>query len=150
GWSRTGRGFATHLDSQNGTASPVCRFRIPPQHGDSHFFSASPAECAEILGKVAVDPNYSDYVEESPNVFYLALPDTATGACPANTIAVYRLWNQRADSNHRYTTDAGIKSVMQAKGYVAEGYGPDAIAMCTPRAILVDALVPVSGLSPFP
>jgi hypothetical protein len=43
---------------------------------------------------------------------------------------VYRLWNQRVDSNHRYTTDPAIKAQMIAKGYVAEGYGPDAIMMC--------------------
>ena len=41
-------------------------------------------------------------------------------------------WNQRADSNHRCTTDAAIKAQMIARGYVAEGYGPDAVAMCAP------------------
>jgi hypothetical protein len=55
-----------------------------------------------------------------------------TGACPMGTIPVYRLWNQRADSNHRYTTDAAIKAQMIANGYVAEGYGPDSVIMCAP------------------
>ena len=32
-------------------------------------------------------------------------PTPTTGACPAGTGPVYRLWNQRADSNHRYTAD---------------------------------------------
>ena len=36
------------------------------------------------------------------------------------------------DSNHRYTTDAAIKTQMIAKGYVAEGYGSDAVTMCAP------------------
>ena len=103
----------------------MCRFYIPPEHGDSHFFSASVAECTTILGKVGTDPNYSGYIEESPNVFYMMLPDMITGACGANYVPVYRLWNQRADSNHRYTTDPGIKAAMMAKGFVAEGYGPD-------------------------
>ena len=58
--------------------------------------------------------------------------DTTTGACPAGTIPVYRLWNQRADSNHRYTADLAIKAQMLAKGYVAEGYGPDSVIMCAP------------------
>ena len=153
GWTRTGRAFAIFAIPPPGggdTFSPVCRFHIPPQHGDSHFFSASVVECTAILGKIGTDPNYSEYVEESPNVFYVGLPDPATGACPAGaTVPVYRLWNQRADSNHRYTTDPGIKAAMIAKGYVAEGYGPDSVAMCSPAAVLVDALTRVSGLSTF-
>jgi hypothetical protein len=46
---------------------------------------------------------------------------------------VYRTWNQRADSNHRYTAVREIRDGMVARGYVAEGYGPDAVAMCAPR-----------------
>jgi len=147
GWSRTGRGFSVF--SAPSTASPVCRFYIPPQHGDSHFFSASTAECATVRDKIGVDPNYSGYMEETPSAFFIALPDLASGACPAGTTAVYRLWNQRADSNHRYTTDAGIKAFMQSNNYVAEGYGADAVAMCTTQALVVEALVPTSGASTF-
>ncbi|MEO8755093.1 MAG: hypothetical protein ABI624_20720 [Casimicrobiaceae bacterium] len=61
---------------------------------------------------------------------YIALPDVATGDCPAGLVKVYRLWNNRADSNHRYTTDLALKATMIAKGYLAEGYGPDATIMC--------------------
>jgi hypothetical protein len=32
--------------------NPVCRIRIPPP-GDSHFFSADPAECARSLANIA-------------------------------------------------------------------------------------------------
>ena len=151
GWSRTGRGFSVFAFAPPGplAAAPVCRFYIPPQHGDSHFFSASTAECAAVRDKIGVDPNYSGYVEETPAAFFVPLPGFATGACPAGTSPIYRLWNQRADSNHRYATDAGIKSYMQTKGYVAEGYGPDAVAMCTTQPLLLDALVPTSGLSAF-
>src|SRR5262249_33304181 len=35
------------------------------------------------------------------------------------------------------------------KGYAAEGYGPDSVAMCSQRALLVDALMTTSGLSPL-
>jgi hypothetical protein len=108
----------------------VCRFYIPPAHGNSHFFSASPAECNVVVQKTATDPNFSGYVFESPNVFYAGLPDTATGACPAGTAPVFRLWNQRIDSNHRYTSSPAIKAQMIAAGYVAEGYGPNAVIMC--------------------
>jgi hypothetical protein len=149
GWTRTGRAFAVYNTASIGGLSPVCRFYIPPQHGDSHFFSASPAECANIRARILTDPNYSGYVEESAAVFYALLPDLATGACPSVSVPVYRLWNQRADSNHRYTTDPGIKAAMQAKGYVAEGYGPDAVSLCTPAALRVAALSRASGLTSF-
>jgi len=134
GWARTGQSFNVFPSQASGGAgvNPVCRFYIPPEHGNSHFFSASPAECSDILQKTMSDPNYSGYIYETPSAFFVALPDTTAGACPAGTIPVYRLWNQRADSNHRYTTDLAIKAQMIAKGYVAEGYGPDAVIMCAP------------------
>lgn len=49
---------------------------------------------------------------------------------PGGTVPVYRLWNQRDDSNHRYATSAAIKDEMLAAGYVSEGYGPDGVVMC--------------------
>jgi len=63
-------------------------------------------------------------------VFQINLPDTKTGACPSGTLPVYRLWNHRGDSNHRYTTSAAIKAQMLAAGYLAEGYGSDGVVMC--------------------
>ena len=38
---------------------------------------------------------------------------------------------------------------MIARGYVAEGYGPLGVAMCTTRAGVADSQVRVTGLSPF-
>jgi hypothetical protein len=136
GWTRTGQSFRVFPSQASGGAgvNPVCRFYIPPAHGNSHFFSASPAECNLVVQKTATDPNFSGYVFESPNVFFEGLPDTATGACPGGMGPVYRLWNQRIDSNHRYTGAASIKAQMVAAGYVAEGYGPDAVIMCAPVA----------------
>lgn len=134
GWARTGDSFRVFAGPQPGLAwvNPVCRFYIPPAHGNSHFFSASPAECNAVLQKSTTDPNFSGYVHESPNAFYIGLPDTTSGSCPAGTVPVYRLWNQRADSNHRYTASNAIKSTMLGRNYVAEGYGPDAVIMCAP------------------
>jgi hypothetical protein len=131
GWVRTGLAFYVFANAGPGL-NPVCRFYIPPQHGDSHFFSADPAECARIQSLIGVDPNYSGYILETPAAFNIALPNVFTGACPASTTPVYRLWNARADSNHRYTTDPVVKAQMQAIGYIAEGYGPNAVAMCAP------------------
>ena len=79
----------------------------------------------------------------------MALPNTTTGACPAGTVPVYRLWNQRFDSNHRFTTDPVVKAQMVARGYVAEGYGPDAVSMCASSVGQPDPQFPVSAASPF-
>ena len=130
GWARTGKSFQVWPISM-GFLNDVCRYYIPPEHGNSHFFSASKAECDAIAAHIGVDLNYSGYVEETAQAFAVALPD-AKGTCPNNWTAVYRLWNNRPDSNHRYTTDPAVKAQMVARGYVAEGYGADAVGMCSP------------------
>jgi hypothetical protein len=126
GWVRTQNNFNAFADAVAG-ASPVCRIYLPPVYGDSHLFSASPAECAYVQAAMPAA------VLESANAFYLDTPDTTTGVCPLGTVAVYRLWNHRADLDHRYTTSATIKATMIAQGYVAEGYGPDQVMMCSPQ-----------------
>ena len=136
GWQRTGLSFLTFGSSASAVgsaANPACRFYIPPEHGDSHFFSADPVECAIARSKIGTDPNFSGYVEETSNAFYIELPDKSNGVCPANTTPVYRLWNQAAYSNHRYTTSEDVKNQMIARGWVAEGYGPNAVDMCAPQ-----------------
>jgi predicted secreted protein len=125
GWKRTGHGFNVWSAAASG-ANPVCRFYLPPAYGDSHFYSAAPYECQEVAAR------FPSFVHESPSVFFAGLPSLASGACPPATIPVYRLWNRRSDSNHRYTTDPLVKAQMLAKGYIAEGYGPDAVSMCAP------------------
>jgi len=122
GWQRTGQTMGAYLGSAPGF-NAVCRFYMPPSFGDSHFYSASPAECSDVRVR------FPGFVYESPDVFAVALPD-AGGTCPASTVAVYRLWNGRVDSNHRYTADPAIRDAMRAKGYVPEGYGPAAVAFC--------------------
>ena len=44
-WSRTTKSFKVFASQASGGpgVNPVCRFYIPPAHGNSHFFSASPA-----------------------------------------------------------------------------------------------------------
>ena len=125
GWVRTGHTFKGYPQPATG-ASPVCRFYLPPPQ-DSHFYSASTAECSVVAA------TYPTFVFESPDVFYISLPDTATGACPSTTVPVFRLYNNRADVNHRYTTDPQIKAQMISQGSIAEGYGPSATIMCAPR-----------------
>lgn len=144
GWRRTGQSFKA-LDAWDTSpgAVPVCRFYGLPSAGlDSHFYSASTVECAEVMQKFA-----QSWLYESANVFAMYLPNPATGQCPANTIPVFRLWNKRVDSNHRYTGSAATFDAMAALGYVAEGYGPPPrpVAMCSP--IPASALPPVCTLS---
>jgi len=129
GWVRTGLRFLVYDNPQPGT-SPVCRFYRAPAYGDSHFYSASPAECAATA---AAHPN--DWIYESANVFYVQLPNTATGACPSGTTTIYRYFNS-ATVNHRYTTEVVLRNQMSASSaWTAEGYGPGPWypIMCAPN-----------------
>ena len=122
GWVRSGHRFRAYRSTVAGS-SPVCRFFLPPPQS-SHFYSASPAECADVARQ------YPSFVLESPAVFSVGLPNTATGGCPPPSRPVYRLYNNRPDTNHRYTTDPAIRAEMLARGWIAEGYGPQGVAMC--------------------
>jgi glucose/arabinose dehydrogenase len=123
GWSRTGYTFAARAFGQSGT-SELCRFYIPPAQGDSHFFSASATECAEVAAR------FPSFVVEGPTGIHVVLPDQASGACPSGTVPVYRVWNRRVDTNHRYTADIAVRDDMVARGGMAEGYGATAVALC--------------------
>ena len=132
GWTRTGLSFRVQpaLDRSGEARSPVCRFYGRPEAGiDSHFYSASPAECQAV-----VDRYGADWQLESPEVFVVALPEALSGACPADAVPVYRVFNARRDANHRYVTSATLRDQMVSAGWIAEGYGPDAVAMCSPAA----------------
>jgi hypothetical protein len=128
GWERTGESFKAYAtgSSADGLINPVCRYYGDAEQGlNSHFFSADLYECVTMVVTFSVA-----WLFESDNVFQINLPDRVTGACPVGTIPVYRLWNQRADSNHRYTTSAAIRAQMLAAGHLAEGYGTDGVVMC--------------------
>ena len=128
GWARTGQTFKAYGVGSSGRTGrrPVCReYGLPYWGLDSHFYSASPDECMATM----VNTNGSWEIEAS-EVFQMDLPDPVTGACPAGGVPVYRVWNQRRDSNHRYTTSIATRDQMVAKGGVAEGYGPNAVALC--------------------
>lgn len=129
GWSRTGQSFTAYrADASDGRGAPVCRWYGLPSAGlDTHMVSGSLVECNAIATDALT---VGRWVLEAQDVFEVPLPDMITGACPARTVPVYRLWNNRPDSNHRYTADLAIKNAMVAKGYVPEGFGPDGVAMC--------------------
>jgi len=128
GWERTGFRFLAY-DAPGAGRNPVCRFYRKPQFGDSHFFSADPAECA----RVAVD-YATDWYFESPAIYYVALPDAVTGACPAGTKPIYRFLNVY-EINHRYTTEQTVANELSTTpGWIPEGYGPGPLypVMCSP------------------
>ena len=124
GWSRTGRSFNVYPSTSAPTGSvPVCRFfstSFAPK--SSHFYTPAASECAIVKSN-------PDWLYEG-DVFNVMPAVLADGSCPANALAVYRLYNNRADTNHRYTTSLTIRSQMLAKGYVGEGYGPNSVSMC--------------------
>lgn len=128
GWTRTGKSFqAWGVGSTGNTGRrPVCRAYGNPAAGlDSHFYSASPQECVATVTKFK-----GAWLLEASEVFEMELPDTTTGACTSGGAPVYRVWNNRADSNHRYTTSIADRDAMVAKGYVKEGYGPNSVTLC--------------------
>jgi len=134
GWVRTGLRFLAYTDAATAPpdASPVCRFYVLPQFGDSHFYSADPTECAQTAARFS-----GQWFFESPAVFYIQLPNRTTGACPASTHAVYRFLKKSNQLHHRYTAEVDVRDNIISDGdSIQEGYGtpPDAPVMCTPDA----------------
>lgn len=129
GWTRTGEAFTVYAtDGSDSRGSPTCRWYGLPAFGlDTHYFSASLVECGNVANAPLTTGRWK---KEAFNAFEATLPDTTTGVCASGTIPVYRLWNQRVDSNHRYTTKWSIRQQMIATGSVPEGFGPDGVAMC--------------------
>ncbi len=125
GWVRTGQSFKAYGQATLG-ADAVCRFYLPSPR-NAHFFTASPIECGYLASL------YPTFTLETSNAFYIPPPDMTTGVCAAGTIPVYRLYNNRPDTDHRFITDPAIRTQMVAQGYIAEGYGPDKVIMCAPQ-----------------
>jgi alpha-tubulin suppressor-like RCC1 family protein len=121
GWVRTGAAFAS-WGQPNGGTSPVCRYYIPPAAGDSHFFGRGSDECTRT------GERHPDFVLEDPAFMHMMLP--TDGQCPPGTVNVYRVFSNRADANHRYTTDRVVRDQMVVKGWLAEGDGADMVVMC--------------------
>jgi len=122
GWTRTGQSFRVFTQSSAQT-SPVCRFYIPPAKGDSHFYGRGTQECADTGAK---NPTF---VNEDPQFFFVVLPNA--GVCPAGTVNVYRVFDNRPDANHRYMVDPALRDAMESqRHWVAEGDGPDRVVMC--------------------
>jgi Repeat of unknown function (DUF5648) len=130
GWMRTGQSFwvfpadgITQLNS-----SSVCRLYGPPPAGlNWHFYSASLTECAATITRFP-----GVWIVESSRIFDIYLPDVTTGACASGTTPVFRFFDPRS-GDHRYTTDTTLTPFIRQAGWIAEGYGIDAVAMCSPE-----------------
>ncbi len=123
-WQRTGYTLPAWTSPFSvGAATPsnltsVCRLWL----GDSHFYSILEGECANVA-------QYPGSFFESHSAFFATLPNTDTGACPEDQARVYRLWNPHG-SGHRYMIETVVRDEMLMRGWIAEGYGPDGVAMC--------------------
>ena len=127
-WSRTGFSFNAYVNATAPAGSAaICRFfnsTFAPK--SSHFYAAHGFGCETTI---AVFP---DWGLEDDKLFNTMLPD-GTGACPAGTIPVYRLYNQGMGSapNHRFVTSLVERQAMLDRGFVAEGNGIG-VGMCAP------------------
>lgn len=128
GWVRTGYRFSVVKAGSTYPGSvPMCRFYSPSV--STHFYTAKAEECE------AVKVKFADFWQfESGEVFRAFLVNPQTGACPADTVYTHRLFNKRADPNHRYTTQLSVFAYMVGKGYQPEGDGNPQlpVAFCTP------------------
>lgn len=127
GWQRTGESFSAYGVGSSGRAGrrPVCRAYGNPAAGlDSHFYSASPNKCLATL------ENFGNAWLFEAAVFEMELPDTTTGACSSDRTPVYRLWNNRVDSSHRFVKSLALRAQMIARDFISEGYGPNGRVLC--------------------
>jgi hypothetical protein len=132
GWQPTGKAISAASRPLGDGYRPVCRYLLERPPGYSHFFSASGDECAALAGAPG-------NVLESSAAFYVGVPVdgvcATTGSLPGGGggvigAPVYRLWNGKPDTNHRFVTDKADRDAMVARGWISEGAGLDGVAMC--------------------
>jgi len=132
GWARTGKQFKAWTSSGTGLA-PVCRFftnYIDFAPKSSHFYTPDAPECTVVQANKVWQYEGQVFYTQSPSV---------TGVCPANTVPVYRMYNngQSGAPNHRYTTDLSVRAEMIAVSktpapWIPEGAGTIGVIMCAP------------------
>jgi len=125
GWARTGNVFPSGGDTA------VCRFYGSLSPGpNSHFYTASAGECADLTALAATTPATTPRWNFESRDFLTSQP--AGGACPALTVPVYRAYNngfsRHVDSNHRITNNQQAIADVVARGWVSEG-----LVMCAPQ-----------------
>jgi len=127
-WHRTFQFFRVWTAPGPGRL-PVCRlFSASFGTLSSHFYTLIPSECAARAA--------DGWVLEDPAFFYL-MPTDVNGNCPADTAALFRVYNNGMGGapNHRLTADIATRDQMVALGWIAEGNGPLIIFACTPTLL---------------
>ncbi len=128
-WSRTGFSFNVYPNAGAPAGSvAICRFfndHFFPK--SSHFYAAHGFGCEATIAQ------FPDWGLEDDKLFNTMLPDAISGACPAGTIPVYRMYNQGMGNapNHRFVTSLAERQKMIGQGFAAEGAGIG-VGMCVP------------------
>ncbi len=123
-WQRTGVTF------KSGGNVLVCRFYGSLSPGpNSHFYTASADECAQLKQLQATTPATQKRWNFESFDFLTMLP--INGTCPAATTPVYRAYNngfsKGIDSNHRIANNQTAIQEVVARGWINEG-----LVMCAP------------------
>lgn len=130
GWTRTGESFhVIPAAAQPTTAASVCRFYGLSQAGlNSHFFTSFQSECDAVH---QLWPNA--WILETADAF--AVLPVPLGDCAQGAVSLYRVYNNRPDANHRYTTSPATRDQMIATGWILEGSATQhrLTAMCVPQ-----------------
>jgi hypothetical protein len=126
GWQREVGSFIAWPSQAAAPAGAVSVCRFFASKFTSHFYTADAVECDAVVA------NFPEWQLETWQAYWILLPDRTSGTCPAGTMPVYRVFKPTSP-NHRYVTDRVVRDTMVAAGWLAEGYGPDATIMCTPR-----------------
>jgi hypothetical protein len=128
-WKRTGQTFTVWTGSSTG-ALPTCRFfSVIFAPRSSHFYTDRAGECATLKQ----NPGW----QYEAIAFYLQ-PLTASYDCPANTVILYRLFNNGMGGapNHRFITDVVQVAAMIAAGWSLEGDGPKIAYACVLATVI--------------
>lgn len=133
GWIETGQSFWAWSQGWARESAYVCRFYGDPLRGpNSHFFSASTAECRGLLDLQSATPDGVPRWNSEGYAFKVSLPDAA-GSCAPGLLPVHRAYNdgfaRGSDGNHRYVLDASLLAPLVASGWKREG-----VAFCVPPA----------------
>ena len=134
GWQRTGftfKAYSTSGDAPSG-AVPVCRFYGSVSPGpNSHFFTASTAECQVLKDLQVSTPNTQKRWNYEGTAFKINEPDLSK-ACASGLIPVLRAYNngftRGIDSNHRFTT-----SQVEYQKMIAQNWSGEGVVFCSPQ-----------------
>ena len=131
GWVETGQTFSAWTSTIENESAYVCRFYGDPVRGpNSHFYSASTAECRGLLELQQTIPDTQPRWNIEGYAFKVSLPN-AGGACRGGLLPVFRAYNngfaKGIDSNHRFAPDRSLLTPLLAQGWIDEG-----IAFCVP------------------